>query len=879
MYFKKVLPVWIFLLAVLPAEAITYYSRVANGYWTDNGSWSTVTYGSPVNTGTYPKRGDVVMIGDGHRIIMDMNAVCASVTVGQGSSGMLEFSDYLSFTMTIAGTLTINPGAVVHYPGNLSRQHNLFISRHIVNEGVLDLYADSDDLVNVVFNSTVNSIISGGGIFDLNRVTLSKNTIAYTLEAQVLTFEDAIRNLVLTEGTFVHNNSGTYNMIPGFGAITIGSNAIVQVLQGTVHFVPDGDYLYLDGGLALDGGNVIVGSMAGNQGIRYRKNGSVTPNIDITAGTLEVRGGITYAATHPSSEFSFTMTGGDVILNTGTTGTGLPLFCVNDVAGSTFAMYNGNIILQKPNINPTVSTDFDICGSAGTVDVYSGNVEFGNSSTPSGSVFSFMPYPNAVQPNFRVTGSPAAAVTVNTAPGSTADFRLLSLFIDANKTFDIRSISGTQGDTKTMTLTYEMDGVNAFYNDGNFVARAGNVELQAAEGQWLSGNAMTVFYDFTVNNPFGIVLNSDMEVSNFLLMNSGIAYSSSVYPMILSETGSANIGNAASYVDGPVVKRVASVAPQNISLPVGKGNAYRPVILSVQHNSFASVSYTTEVWNNSAQALGFTLPPDIRWVSDIRYYTIQPSSTANLVSAMVTLSYGPDDIVNNFVTLRVGRDDGANGWINTGGIGTANGSGSITSDAFTSFNSYFTLANPDIGNNWLPVELTSFIGQRIGDCNQLSWTTASELNCDYFELQRSEDGINFTAIHQAAAAGTSSASQNYNFRDCQHPAISYYRLRIVDFDGTYSWSKVVTLRDKDRKTLLTYPNPSADGNFKIRVPDAGQWLLRVTDASGRSVIQSLTDFSGEKEFHQNLQPGVYMVQLLSSEGTDYTSRLVVADTP
>jgi hypothetical protein len=101
----------------------------------------------------------------------------------------------------------------------------------------------------------------------------------------------------------------------------------------------------------------------------------------------------------------------------------------------------------------------------------------------------------------------------------------------------------------------------------------------------------------------------------------------------------------------------------------------------------------------------------------------------------------------------------------------------------------------------------------------------------------------------------------------------------VDFDGTYTWSKVITLRDKDRKTLLTYPNPSADGNFKVRVPDAGQWLLRITDASGRSVVQSLTDFSGESEFRQNLQPGIYTVQLLNAKGTDYSSRLVVTGMP
>ena len=66
------------------SDAINYYSR-QSGLWSVNSSWSTVGHGSFINTGTYPAKGDVVFIGDGHNISMNVNSITASITVGQGT--------------------------------------------------------------------------------------------------------------------------------------------------------------------------------------------------------------------------------------------------------------------------------------------------------------------------------------------------------------------------------------------------------------------------------------------------------------------------------------------------------------------------------------------------------------------------------------------------------------------------------------------------------------------------------------------------------------------------------------------------------------------------------------------------------------------------
>ena len=74
--------------------AITYFSRTS-GNWNAPGSWSTVTYGNATNTGSFPVAGDIVNIGNGHTVYIASAAVCATLNVGQGVSGFLEYRSTL----------------------------------------------------------------------------------------------------------------------------------------------------------------------------------------------------------------------------------------------------------------------------------------------------------------------------------------------------------------------------------------------------------------------------------------------------------------------------------------------------------------------------------------------------------------------------------------------------------------------------------------------------------------------------------------------------------------------------------------------------------------------------------------------------------------
>ena len=100
----------------------------------------------------------------------------------------------------------------------------------------------------------------------------------------------------------------------------------------------------------------------------------------------------------------------------------------------------------------------------------------------------------------------------------------------------------------------------------------------------------------------------------------------------------------------------------------------------------------------------------------------------------------------------------------------------------------------------LPVELTSFEAVRVDDNVRLEWTTASELNNDYFEVLKSYDGEAFFIIGYVDGHGTSSEVIDYSYTDSE-PKRAYYRLRQLDYDGQFEYSDVVAAKGNGREVI------------------------------------------------------------------------------
>ena len=161
---------------------------------------------------------------------------------------------------------------------------------------------------------------------------------------------------------------------------------------------------------------------------------------------------------------------------------------------------------------------------------------------------------------------------------------------------------------------------------------------------------------------------------------------------------------------------------------------------------------------------------------------------------------------------------------------------STDANASGSASQWFALDADDI----LPVELLSFAGKKGLVQNHLYWQTASEIKSAYFIVERSSDGERYSTIGRVEAAGTSTALLNYAFNDeAPLAANNYYRLKQVDDDGAFVYSKSIVLaNDVVRNALTLYPNP-VQGQLHLLVQSAVACdaLVEVYDGIGQLLKQ------------------------------------------
>ncbi len=143
----------------------------------------------------------------------------------------------------------------------------------------------------------------------------------------------------------------------------------------------------------------------------------------------------------------------------------------------------------------------------------------------------------------------------------------------------------------------------------------------------------------------------------------------------------------------------------------------------------------------------------------------------------------------------------------------------------------------------LPVQLVSFTGQHEDGVNLLEWVTATEFNVSHFELERSSDGINFSKIASVEAAGQTTTVQSYSFVDRNiAPGGYYYRLKMLDLDASFEYSKVIYLSATQGVSIDQYinivPNPFTD-KFEVQFYHAqsGMYTVQITDMAGKPVTE------------------------------------------
>lgn len=191
----------------------------------------------------------------------------------------------------------------------------------------------------------------------------------------------------------------------------------------------------------------------------------------------------------------------------------------------------------------------------------------------------------------------------------------------------------------------------------------------------------------------------------------------------------------------------------------------------------------------------------------------------------------------------------------------------------------------NIAGNPLPVQLLSFDGQNKGAYNHLQWATATELNSDYFVVERTTGDGEWLDIGTVQAKGHSASTTDYELIDENPPlGMAYYRLRQVDADGSQNHSKVVALKNfRDEGQLMVarmYPNPTRDLVYMdiTSLASTAELQMELRDGSGRLVMATTrTVERGDNEIALNLSTvarGMYTCIIRTDQEIVEVTRIV-----
>jgi hypothetical protein len=165
----------------------------------------------------------------------------------------------------------------------------------------------------------------------------------------------------------------------------------------------------------------------------------------------------------------------------------------------------------------------------------------------------------------------------------------------------------------------------------------------------------------------------------------------------------------------------------------------------------------------------------------------------------------------------------------------------------------------------LPITLSEFEIFHEYEDIIINWTTSSEINNDYFEIQRSENGYEFETIEIVQGAGNSSSNIEYSFIDDFNTPQVYYRLKQVDYDGEFSFSKIVSLNSRLNSTItyeynnsnLWYENTSSTPGYSCQIVDYNGTIIKSFELSPTPTPLKLT----------SLEKGIYIIRTVFNGNT------------
>ncbi len=260
-----------------------------------------------------------------------------------------------------------------------------------------------------------------------------------------------------------------------------------------------------------------------------------------------------------------------------------------------------------------------------------------------------------------------------------------------------------------------------------------------------------------------------------------------------------------------------------------------------------------------------------------KVFTITPTTNVSTTSYSITLYFENTELAGkNPATLRIAKTTAASAAAATSANTvfmnptiTQLGSGTTAFTAsFTGFSKFFLV---DAGAT-LPVTLLVFTGTARENGTVLQWATATEENNRHFELEMSNDGISFAPLATIPSKGNSTNAQDYEYTHVR-PAtgITWYRLKQVDFDGAFKYSRIIAVEIKKGELQpFIYPVPGRESitlNFGTVISAADIEILTIDMKLVRRETRRGTMIKTELSV-SDLKPGLYLIRVNRKERTD-----------
>ncbi|MEM9849892.1 MAG: T9SS type A sorting domain-containing protein, partial [Bacteroidota bacterium] len=405
-----------------------------------------------------------------------------------------------------------------------------------------------------------------------------------------------------------------------------------------------------------------------------------------------------------------------------------------------------------------------------------------------------------------------------------------------------------------------LDDTN-FKNDATFNHTNGTVKIMGSQDSKIEGTSATTFYQLliqkTLNN---VLLDQNATVTENLELAGGL---------LDLQTSNLELTGNATTVTGPAADRyiktsstgvlIIAVGTNAVFFPVGN-SAYNPATLTnVGTTDDFDVRVADEVLSAGTAGVAFT-----NSVVDRTWFINE--ATAGGSDVNMTLQWNGNEELSGLdrLTAHISRFGGS--W------DVVPSSGAMGSDPYTLDRNNITDFSPfSIGNdNVLPVELLSFKGRALEEAVLLEWITATEINNKGFFIERSEDSKAWKSLGFVEGQGNSLEEHDYDFLDEQPIlGIGYYRLKQVDFDESFEYSKVIAIEFGEDKASLSdaFPNPTNDyTQLDLTLPKSEQVIVDIYDAIGRHLQRDVQTFPAGKSnivlTTQHLATGTYYVRVL-----------------